>query len=485
VSPAAETLSPLDSFFLYLESARTPMHGGSVGIFEGGPLLDRRGRLRMRAIRAEVDRRLYMVPKLRQRAQFSLLGEAAPLWVDDPDFDVARHVCHATLATPGTEAQLFELTARLMAEPLDRARPLWEIWIVDGLESGNVALIPKLHHSVADGLSGVELATVLLDLERHPKYPHGPARPFDPTPPPSRATIAARDLAHRSEVPFHLAANGLRACRHPVRASREVARYADAVRNVVTRESIAPPCSLNVQIGEGRRYVVVRQSMDELRQVERHFGGTLNDVLLSAVAGGVHRLLASRGERVEGRTVQVMVPVGLEHHGNGQLGNEVSAMVVRLPIGTSHPVDRLQAVSRAESRCKRHHTALVGDILMPLLEPWPQPALAAATQLVHHQPFFNLVVTNVPGPGVPLYAMGARLLEAFPIVPIAGNLSVGVAALSYGGQLVVGLLADPETCPDLDAFAQGIEREFAELVAASGGHHARSPHSGFERGGLS
>jgi WS/DGAT/MGAT family acyltransferase len=462
--PAAETLSPLDSFFLYLESARTPMHTGSVGIFEGAPMRDRRGRLRMRAIRSEVDSRLHLVPKLRQRVRFPLFGEASPVWVDDPDFDVANHVLETFLPSPGTEAQLLEFSANLMSLPLDRGRPLWEIWFVDGLAGDRVALVEKLHHSMADGLAGVELATVLLDLERRPLHSHAPPPDWQPSPPPSRVTAVTRDVIRRATLLMKVGAGALEVLHHPVRAGREAARYGEALSTVASRRSIAPRCSLNTEIGEKRRLVVVRQPMDELHHAQWRFGVTINDLLLAAVAAGVHDLLAGRGEDVEGGSVQVLVPVGTQHHGDHKLGNQVSAMIVRLPIGDADPIDRLHAVSRTEARCKRHHQALVGELLLDLLEPWPQPALAAATRLVHRQPFVNLVVSNVPGPGLPLYAMGSLMLEAIPIVPLAGNLSVGIAALSYEGQLTIGIFADPDACPDVSVLAEGMSRAFAEVV---------------------
>ncbi|HKH88512.1 MAG TPA: wax ester/triacylglycerol synthase family O-acyltransferase [Acidimicrobiales bacterium] len=466
MSPTIEALTALDSFFLYLESPKTPMHGGSVGIFEGAPLRDRLGRLPVEAARAEVERRLELVPRLRQRVQFSRLG-APPVWVDDPDFDIANHVLSTVLPSPGTETQLTELCAELMATLLDRERPLWEMWFVDGLDGGRVAVIEKLHHAMADGLAGVELATVLLDLQRHPDLPHQPTKPWLPGPAPSLGAMLAHDVIRRGAAPLHSVAHGLDAMRHPVQTARHAAELGTAVSAVVTPQSIAPSCSLNVPVGEGRQVLFVRQPLDDLKRAEHRFGVTINDLLLTAVAGGLHRLFSARGERVEGRTVQVLVPVGLDHHGDHRLGNKVAAMLVRLPIGTSDPADRLRAVAEAAQRSKQRHQALAAELIVDLLEPWPQPALSAVTQLVHKQPLVNLVVTNVPGPDIPLYAMGARMLEAFPIVPLAGNLSVGVAALSYDGQLTVGLLVDPVACPDAAVLAAGISRSFADLVAAT------------------
>lgn len=468
MTSALQVLSPLDAGFLYSESGRTPMHMGSIGIFEGAPLRDEHGTLRTDALQAEIGSRLHLVPKLRRRVHFTSLGMAAPVWVDDPTFDIVNHVRKATLPSPGTEASLRDLCAGLMTRPLSRDRPLWEIWLIDGLEGGRVAMMEKLHHSMADGLAGVELVTALFDLDRHPARGESSPHPWNPTPPPCQRSVIAHDLGRRTVAPLHLAANGIGVLRHPVGVGRDVAHYAAALSSVVTWQSIAPSLSLNAPTGEGRQVAFVRQPLDDLHKLAGHFGVAINDLLLTAVAGGVRSLLSARGERIEERTVQVLVPVGADHHGDHQLGNRVSAMLVRLPIGSADPVDRLRSVSRAEASCKHHHQALAAALLLQLLEPLPQPALATVARLVHRQPFFNLVVTNVPGPGVPLCVLGARMLEAFPIVPIAGNLSVGVAALSYGGQLTIGLLADPGACADVDVFGDGIAGSFAELVTAAG-----------------
>ncbi len=445
------------------------MHMGSVGIFEGAPLHDRHGVMRTGAVRAEIESRLHLVPKLRRTVRFAHFGVVKPMWVDDPDFDIADHVREATLPSPGTEGDLRALCAELMARPLRRERPLWEIWVIDGLQGGRVAMLEKLHHSMADGLAGVELVTVLFDLDRHPPGSHHAVSPWRPAPPPRLPSVAAQELGRLCTAPLRLAVGAVSAVRHPVRSGREAAHYADALASLVTRRSIAPSSSLNAVVGSGRHVAFVRHPLPELHRVAVGLGVTLNDVLLTAVAEGVHDLLSARGEAVEGRIVQVLVPVGADHHGDHRLGNQVSAMLVRLPIGRCDPVDRLRLVAQAQASVKQHHSALAAALLLQLLEPWPQPAMAAAARLIHRQPFFNVVVTNVPGPNVPLYVLGARMLEAFPLVPIAGNLSVGIASLSYDGQLTVGLLADPEACPDADVLARGIDRSFTTLVAVAGG----------------
>ena len=456
-----DVLTPLDASFLAMESGHTPMHMGSIGIFEGGPLHDARGCLRLDEVRAEVESRLHLVPKLRKRVRLPLVGESAPVWVDDPDFDIAAHVHQAALPEPGDEAQLLDLCARLMSCPLDRGRPLWDIWLIDGLEGGRVAMLEMLHHSVADGLAGVELATVLLDLEPRAPAPH-PSDGWRPAPPPRRMAVTVDGLADWADAIWRLTVDGFSALRHPSRAGHLVARYVGAFASLLPRP--ASDYSLNVPVGFDRRAVAVRHSLHELRRAEHHLGVTLNDLLLTAIASGVHDLLTARGEPTEGRLLQVLVPVGSDHHDDHRLGNEVSAMVVRLPIGAAPAAERLREVARAERSSKDRDQASATHLLLSSLDALPPAAVAAASHLVHHQPFVNLVVTNVPGPDVPLYVLGARMLEAIPLVPLAGNLSVGVAALSYDGQLAIGILADPHACPDVDVLARGVDRCFNELV---------------------
>ena len=348
-------------------------------------------------VRAEVESRLHLVPKLRKRVRLPLVGESAPVWVDDPDFDIANHVHQAALPEPGDEAQLLDLCARLMACPLDRAHPLWDIWLIDGLEGGRVAVFEMLHHALADGLAGVELATVLLDLEPRAPTPH-PGDGWQPAPPPGRVEVAVDGLATWADAIWRLTADGLSAVRHPSRAGHLLARYAGAFASLLPRPAAVPGCSLNVPVGFDRRAVVVRHSLRALRRAEHHFGVTLNDLLLTAIASGVHDLLSARGEVTEGRLLQVLVPVGSDHHGDHRLGNEVSAMVVRLPIGAAAADDRLREVARAERSSKEHDQASATHLLLSSLDALPPAAVAAASHLVHHQPFVNLVVTNVPGP---------------------------------------------------------------------------------------
>jgi WS/DGAT/MGAT family acyltransferase len=470
--PAGEALSPLDAAFLHLESPRTPMHMGLVGLFEGGPLLDRHGRVKVRAMREMIDRRLDLVPKLRRRVQPALLGEAPPVWLDDREFAVAHHVRRSTLPAPGSEAELAELCATILAQPLDRSRPLWELWLVDGLADGRVAIVEKVHHAMADGLAGIALATVLLDVTAHPPRRRarqdGPEHPWRPAVPPAAAASVLRDVARLLAVPASGALLALDTLRHPVVRARRATAVAGALGTLVSVRTIAPRSSLNRPVGSHRHVAFVRESFEDVQRVGHRYGATANDVLLAAVAGGLRRLLLGREEPVAGRTLQALVPVGLAAGSLDRLGNQVSALLVRLPIGVEDPIDRLLAVAAEVGNRKAHRQKTAGQFLLGLLDPLPQHAIAGLALLVDHQPFVNLVVTDVPGPPVPLFTVGSRMLEAFPVVPLAGNLDIGVAALSYDGQLNVGILTDPVACPDAAVFAEGLHETFAEMIADTG-----------------
>ena len=468
MTASIDLLTELDASFLYMESPYTPMHMGSIGIFEGGPLRDARGRLRLDAVRAHVEGRLQLVAKLRKVVRLPLVGESAPVWVDDPDFDISYHVREAAVPEPGGEAELLELCARLMSSPLDRDRPLWGIWLIDGLGDGRVAVLEMIHHCLADGLAGVELASVLLDLDAGSRSDAPQPDGWAPAPAPPRVTVVADGLAQFGGVMSTLAADVWHAAWHPTQAHRLLSRYASAFRDLLSPTPFAPRLSLNTAVGFDRQVLVVRERMADLRRAQERFGVTLNDLLLTAVAAGVHDLLSARGDVMEGRQLQVLVPVGSDHHDDHRLGNEVSAMLVRLPISAAPPAERLRQVAAVERSHKEHGQARATNVLFSSLNSLPPAAVSAASHLMHHQPFVNLVVTNVPGPDIPLYLLGGRLLEVIPLVPLGGNLSVSVAALSYNGLFTIGVLADPDSCPDADVLTAGIERCFAELLGPDG-----------------
>jgi WS/DGAT/MGAT family acyltransferase len=463
-----EALSALESAFLHLERGRNPIHIGTIAVLEGPPLRDPQGRLEVGRIREHIEGRLHLAPKLRRRIRHAVLPGAPSVWIDDPEFDIANHVSGARLDPPGSMDQLLELGAELLGTPLDPDRPLWHFLFVDGLEGDRVGVVERIHHAMADGLAGVEMATVLLDLEPHDRDGGSPAAggaPWRPEAQPWLGREAVHDLVRLNEIGWRWVGRGLRAARHPLGTAQAAVRLGGAVTALTGTGLGRASTSLNRPIGEERRVSVVREPLRGFAEVAHAFDVTLNDVVLTVIGGAVARLLDGRGERPPAE-VQVLVPVGLEPVERHGLGNRVSAWLVKVPADSGDPVGRLSEVAVATGGARVHHEELAAEALLDLVAPLPQPLVAAAVRLVDHQPLINLIVTNVPGPPFPLYVLGSRMLEAYPFVPVAGNLTLGVAVLSYDGWLALGILADAATCPDVAIFAQGIEEQLGTLRQA-------------------
>jgi diacylglycerol O-acyltransferase / wax synthase len=460
--PTAKALSPLESAFLHVEADGTPMHMASIGIFEGEPLKDAEGELRLDDLRQLISSRLHLVPKLRQRARPGLLHEAPPTWNDDPDFDICAHVRHARLGEPGDEEQLLSLCGELLAAPLDSSRPLWELTFVSGLEDSNVAVVEKLHHAMADGIAAAELATILLDLSPVVRPPRDTT--WSPEPPPSAVGVVRRDLQRLLELPLRLPEWLSRGVLHPLQRTRSFWRLTRASEALLPTHVFAPSSALNRPNGPRREVNLVRMDLHAIRETAHRHGATINDVVLTIVSGGLHSLLAARGELEGSPELQALVPVGLEVGSARQMGNAVSALFVRLPVHEGNPTAALASIASTTAAQKRTHQELAPAMALRFLDPVPQSALAQGARLLRHQPLFNLIVTNVPGPNVPLYALGARMLEAFPIVPLVGNQGLGVAALSYVDQLNLGVLSDPEVCADAKIFCDGAVTTFRRLT---------------------
>lgn len=456
-----DRLSALDASFLHLERLETPMHLGALTVFDGDPFFGPGRRFRLPELRALVESRLHRIPRFRKRVQTVPLDAGQPVWVDDDRFDVAHHVRLTALPIPGERSQLLALFERLQAQLLDRSRPLWELWFVEGLEGGNVALIQKTHHALVDGVSGVDVATVLLDFSPEPAPVEAPPWTAEPAPPPARLLV--------DTVRGHL--DGLggvvgRARRSGGRGdpAGRVAQMARSVATLTEGGVVAPRTSLNRPVGRARRFAGVRVPLDDVKAVRRSLGGTVNDVVLAGVTGGLRHLLESRHELTPELTLRAFCPVSVrddtEHLA---LGNRVSAMFVPLPVGEADPARRLELIRASTEHLKERDQAVGAAALLGLSEYAAPTLLGLGARLAHHQPFFNLVCTNVPGPQVPLYCMGARMLEAYPMVPLAKNLSLGIAILSYCGSLHLGLLTDRDEWSDLDILEAGVEDGFAEL----------------------
>jgi diacylglycerol O-acyltransferase len=457
-----DRLSALDASFLHMERAEYPMHVGAVSVLEGGPFFDSSGFVRISDVRDLVLSRLPLMPRFRRRLMHVPYDQGRPIWVDDDRFDITYHVRHTALPKPGSWEQLVALTTRVQEGLLDRDRPLWEIWVVEGLEGGNVGLIQKTHHALIDGVSGVDVATLLLDMQ--PDYALPVAPDWNPEPAPSASQLLLDTLRERMTEPAEIARSVRSLLRGPRHAYERAHEFARSMSTMVTRDAIAPRTSLNVHTGRHRRLGVVRIPLADVKEIRRGLGGTVNDVVLAGVSGGLRSLLAHRGDDTHNLQLRVLCPVSVRSEDQrGSLGNKVSAMFVNLPVDDRPAVERLRAISAQTADLKERRQAVGAEMLLGMTEYVAPTLMSLAARVVHRQPFFNLIVTNVPGPQQPLYMMGARLLEAFPVVPLTRNLSVVVGILSYDGTLHFGLWADRDACSDVEVFASGIDDAFAEL----------------------
>jgi diacylglycerol O-acyltransferase / wax synthase len=458
-----DRLTSLDASFLHMERLEFPMHVGALSILEGARFFDERGHFRIGAVRDLVQSRLPLLPRFRRRLMAVPYDMGRPIWVDDDRFDITYHVRHTALPKPGSWEQLVALTTRVQEQLLDRERPLWELWFVEGLEDGNVALIQKTHHSLIDGVSGVDVATLLLDSS--PDYAPPSVEEWLPEPAPSPSQLLLDSLRERATEPAEFVRTVRSMLRGPRAAVERAGELGRSMSTMVTRESIAPRTSINGRTGRHRLLSVVRVPLADVKTIRRAFGGTVNDVVLAGVGGGLNHLLESRGDDVYDLRLRVMIPVSVRSDDQrGSLGNKVSAMFVSVPVGAGHPADRLSEISVQTADLKEKRQALSADLLLNMSDYIAPTLMSLAARAVHRQPFVNLIVTNVPGPQHPLYMMGGRLIEAYPIVPLTQNLTIVVGILSYDGTLHFGLWADRDASGDLELLAGGIEDAFAEMT---------------------
>jgi WS/DGAT/MGAT family acyltransferase len=455
-----ERLSTLDATFIHLESRAAHMHVGGVAIYEGPPPS-------YNELLALVESRLDLVPRYRQRLAFVPLGQGRPVWVDDGEFDLGYHVRHTALPAPGGEEQLKRLAGRLLSQQLDRDKPLWEMWFVEGLGDGRFAIISKTHHCMVDGISGVDIAAVLMDGEAKKVPPPPPKAAWKPRPAPNGAELLAhtmRDQFGRSTWQF------LRGATEPGSdARRLVQELAGGIAPLMGLAQMgnAPSSSLNQEIGPHRRFETIGFDLAEIKKVRAGLGGTVNDVILAVVTGALRTLLLSRGERL-GPDLRVMVPVSVRSaEARGALGNQVTAVFCPLPVAEADPAARLARVGREMRGLKESKQAIGALALTRLGEFTPPTIVAQAARLQARTRFFNIVVTNVPGPQFPLYLLGQKLLAAYPVVPLAAMQTIGIALLSYNGSIGVGLIGDADRARDLHVLAAAMPEALAELVAAA------------------
>ena len=460
---AGDRLTGLDASFLHLEDASSHMHVAGVMLFEGPPppyaeLLE------------AFERRLPLVPRYRQRLAFVPLGQGRPKWVDDPHFNLRYHVRSTALAAPGSERQLKDMAGRVFSQQLDRDKPLWEVWLVEGLDDDRFAVLSKTHHALVDGISGVDIMSVLFDTSPEPAAPTDPGDRWLPRPLPSRAQLLAEALRERATIPAEIGRSAKALLRGPRRIAAGVRDAAVGVGAMAWAGlNPAPGSPYNKSIGPHRRFTWVRADLGDLKAIKDELGGTVNDVVLSIVAGGLGRHLRRRGRNTHGLELKAMVPVSVRADvERGALGNRVAAMMAPLPVWCQEPVARLDIVSEQLKGLKSGGQAVGAQVLTDLSGFAPPTIMGQASRLMARQRFFNLVVTNVPGPQFPLYLLGRRMLDPFPMVPLAKNQALGVALLSYDGHINFGLVGDYDLMWDLDDFAADLEESMAELATAAG-----------------
>jgi diacylglycerol O-acyltransferase len=458
-----DRMNPLDASFLYLENGTTHMHIASCAVFEGPrPAYD--------DLVALFASKLPLVPRYRQRVRFVPFDLGRPVWVDDPSFDLDYHVRHTALPHPGAEPDLERLMGRLMSQELDRSRPLWEAWIVDGLAGDRWAIVSKVHHCMVDGIAGVDLMSVILDDTADPD-PVG-SDDWAPEPEPSSLRLAADAIGELVTSPREPLRAVRAAVASPRRAVTRARDLATGLRSYGSALRATPPTSLDGSIGAHRRWTCARASLDDVRTIRHSLGGTVNDVVLAAITGGFRELVVARGEDPEAVTLRTLVPVSLRADSErGLTDNRVSAIFFDLPVHVDGSLERLVAVREEMGRLKQSHEPEAGQAITSFVGALPPTLTASSLRVVSRvfarvqQRSVNTVTTNVPGPPRPLFAAGRQMLEYLPFVPLGHGVRIGVAILSYDGQLAFGITGDFDTTTDLSVIAHGIEGEVAKLVA--------------------
>jgi WS/DGAT/MGAT family acyltransferase len=457
-----DRLTGLDSSFLHLERDAAHMHVAGCMVFEGrAPAYE--------DLVDEIVSRLHLVPRYRQRLAFVPFNQGRPVWVDDPHFNITFHVRHTALPRPGGDRELKRLCGRVFSQALDRARPLWELWLVEGLSDERFAVLSKTHHALVDGISGVDIVTVLLDTSPDPMPVAPPDQEWVPRPLPSSAQLLADALLERTIVPREI----VRGARATVRGPRHVAQKAGRALVGVGAMAwagvqAAPPSPFNVRIGPHRRFTWVGADLAQFKAIKNELGGTVNDVVLAVVTGALGRYMRAHGQATDVE-LKAMIPVSVRADvERGALGNRVAAMWAPLPVGITGPVERLHTLSGAMKNLKQSGQAVGAQVLTELSGFAPPTIVAQAARLQARQRLFNLVVTNVPGPQVPLYMLGRELDALIPMVPLAENTALGIAIMSYNGQLNFGVVSDYDAVPDVDLLAEELRFSIGELAAAAG-----------------
>jgi len=457
-----DRLSPVDASFLAQEHEASHMHVGAIAIFEGPPP-------GYDEFIEGLESRLHLVPRYRQKLAEPRFEMGRPFWVDDPRFNIDYHVRHTALPKPGTLDQLRHLAGRVFSQRLDRSKPLWELWLVQGLEDNRFALISKTHHSMIDGIAGVDIASVLFDLEPVPREVPPPDEPWTPAPEPSQSELIAEGVKSIVRTPVRLAGRGIGALQHPGPTLNAARESVEALGEVAWAGlNPAPESPLNVPIGPHRRVLWVENELADFKTIKNALGGTVNDVVLTVVTGAIRKWLRSRGVRTEGLELRALVPVSIRSDDDrGGTGNQIAAMRGPLPVYCDDPIECLGIVRQEMGSLKESKQALGAEVIAGLQDFAPPTLLAQASRLNFSTRLFNLIVTNVPGPQLPLYLLGRELQQIIPVAFLPEDHALAIAIMSYNGSLDFGLLGDFDAMPDMDFVAAAIEETTDELLAAA------------------
>jgi len=459
-----ERLSAQDNSFLMMESPKTPMHVASTLIYELGPLRTEDGGVDFARIKQATEGYLHRIPRYRQKLHFIPI-EGGAVWVDDQHFSLDYHVRHAALPRPGTEAQLKKLASRIMAMPLDRSRPLWETWIVEGLEGDRFAVITKIHHCMIDGSSGVDVAQIMMTMEPNRDMPEAPR--YHPRPAPTNRELLRDELLRRASLPAQV-----------VRGVREFAAQAEDLREELTSRasvlgamlgmaSSADETPLNGSNGPHRGFDWLTVELEDMKAIRRGLECTINDVVLTIVTGAVRTYLQLRGVDPRHIDFRVSAPVSVRSDAEkGELGNRVSSWILALPIDQDDPREQLRAIHATTQELKDSRQALGVEMMMQVAEWTPSILLSLGSQAINGP--INTIVTNVPGPQFPLYLQGAKLQGIYPQVPLLGGLGVGIALMSYDGRVCWGFNTDPDIVPDAAEFTGLIRDSMARVAEVAG-----------------
>ncbi|MHB8510549.1 MAG: WS/DGAT/MGAT family O-acyltransferase [Actinomycetota bacterium] len=461
---SVERLTALDAQFLWIEKPEVHMHVAGVSILDPSTRPD--GTLTLEHLERIVRDRIHLVPRFRQKVQMVPFGAGRPVWVDDPHFDLSFHLRRAALPKPGGERELADFVQRVHSRPLDRSKPLWEMYFIEGLEDGHVAVLTKSHHALIDGMSGMDIATILLDFAPEPRIVESKA--FEPAEPPSHADLLVQAVTDSISHPLRAAIEGVGSVLQAPRTALGAMQLTLEGFAQMFARGQAPKSPFNVKVGPNRRFAMAEVPVSDAKLIKNALGGTVNDVVLAAVAGAIDRLFRARGMDTRELKLRTMVPVSTRSEDQRmKLGNRVTTLFVDLPIGVDDPVDRLRAITAATKDVKQSHQAVAAEMLMNLGQ-WAPPTIhGMAARALARQRFINLVVSNVPGPQVPLYLSGARMLVTYPVMPLGETVALSVALTSLSGVMGFGFTGDWDALPDIEMLPAGLIASVEELKKAA------------------